>query len=186
MVLLAACEDLGGPIEETLPTGELVILRLQNAAPAPTGQTFFVSNARAVTRNLLHPDAANTLYLRIEFPVGSLDAIGGTPLGPTDSVEVTVAPRPNQYGFTISPSGLVFSTGALPRAILDYAVYGDRSVADGVPTYADRDAYSAALDLWTEISPGQWRRTPSSTPLGVDAVEGRAEGAGNYVVAAPR
>lgn len=185
-MILVGCEDLGGPTDETLATADLLILRQQAAAPAPGNETIWVVNSRPVTLNVLHPDAGNTLYLRIEFPSGSLDALGGTPLGPTDSVQVTVRPRSGEYGFSISPSGLVFATGALPRATLDYAVYGDRSVADGVPTYADRDAYSAALDIWTEVTSGQWGRTPSTAPIGVDAVEGRVEAAGNYVAAAPR
>lgn len=186
LAALAACGDLALPGLDTLATADLVILRVQSAAPQPHPLTFYVSNARRTTRRLVHPDGFNTLYVELDFPSGSLASVGGTALGPNDSVQVRVDPRPGEYGLTLSPSGLAFVAGREPTALFGFATYADASVADPSTRYASRLAYLDALTLWEEVSPGLWRRVAGSGTAGTDAVRGRVSAAGRVVVAAPR
>jgi hypothetical protein len=162
----------------------LLFLRLQATAPAPPTETFYVVNSRRVAASLLHPDNFNTLFARVEFDTGSLAELNGSPVGSDDSVLVALAPRSGEYGFTVSPAGMVYSTA--PLATLSFGAYGDRSVADGSPTYTDRDAYSDALAVWFEISPGRWERAPQSAAAGIDVIQARMSEPGRYALAAPR
>jgi hypothetical protein len=95
----------------------------------PASVSFYVANSRAELRRLLHPDAFNSLYLQVEFPTNALASLSGTPLGPDDSVLVTLEPEPDGYGVTLRPSGLQFTSGRGPTASFVYAAYGDLSVA---------------------------------------------------------
>lgn len=185
-MLAAACSDLTIGTGETRDTDELLILPLQPGGPAVASATFFVPNARTVTQRLTHNDATFTLYVDVSFPRGSLAELSGTPVGPDDSVRVTLQPRAGSYGLTLSPAGLGLNQSARPSALFDYARYGDLSVADGSPTYPSRPSYASALALWWEITPGRWRRVAGSGPGGPDRVTGLLADPGTYVVAAPR
>lgn len=171
---------------ETLPTADLLVLRIQGSAPSPGSLTFYVSNARPTVRRLVHNDGFNTLYVEVAFPSGALASLSGTPLGAADSAQVTLSPRSGQYGVTLSPAALTFVSGREPEATFSYAVYGDASVADGSATYAMRLDYLRALRLWHEISPGLWQRVSGSGAGGTDEVRGLLREHGTFVVAAPR
>jgi hypothetical protein len=181
---LACGGDVTGPA--TLPTSDLLVLPLQAGAPAVPPATFWASNARLAVGRLLHADAQNTLYLEARFPARTLASLDGQPLTLQDSVQVTIEPSANRYGFTLSPRGLAFSIDQTPTATLSFAVYGDFSVADGSPTYPSRAAYADALQFWLEVTPGRWRPVAGSGPAGLDAVAGPLSEPGVYVVAAPR
>ena len=147
--------------------------------------SFYVANSRAATRRVLHPDAFNSLYLQVDFPTNALASLNGTPLGPTDSVVVTLEPEPGGYGITLRPSGLEFTGGSGPLATFVYAAYGDLAVADGSATYATRAAYAAALGVWESVGPDRWQRIAGST-TGNETVTARLPAPGTYRVAAPR
>jgi len=164
----------------------LLILGLQSGAGPLAEESFYVVNSRLVTHRLLHADQFSTQYVEIRFPAGSIESLSGTAVGAQDSVLVTVGPRSGEYGITVSPATVVFSAGNLPRATFTYAVYGDRSVADGSATYATRDAYSAALDVWEQVTANQWQRTANSSTPGADEVSGSLSAGGVHIVAAPR
>lgn len=184
-LLGAACGDLAPTGEPTLSTEELLILPTQASAPAVTQSSFYLSNARATVRLLLHNDAFNTLYLELRAPTGSLSSLNDQPLAPDDSVVITVQPRSGGYGLVLSPNGLEF-TAARPTATFSFALYGDLALADGSAAYASRSEYADALALWFEITPGRWRRVSDSGLDGADAVTGRLAQPGTYAVAAPR
>lgn len=167
-------------------TADLLILPLKAEAPAPAAASFFVPNGRGIVRQLIHGDGFNTLYLRLEFPSGSLASVNGEPVAATDSVRVTLDPRAGAYGMTLSPAGLAFRSGAFPSATFSFARYGDASAAQGSTRYASAVEYAAALELWEEISPGRWRRVRPSGTTGADAVRGSLAAGGSFVVAAPR
>jgi hypothetical protein len=186
VVALAACETAGGPVDTTVPTADLVVLPLAAGAPAPGTTSVYVSNAHATFATLRHPDAFNTVYLELEFPAACLSSLNGTPLTVTDSLLVTVEPRTGGYGFTLSPSGLVFTLGNTPAVTFSFARYADASVADTVPGFADRQAYLAALDVWQEATVGRWRVARGSSSSGVDEIGAGVDAPGEFVLAAAR
>jgi hypothetical protein len=185
LILATACTDLTIPGSSVLDGADLLPLPLEAGALMPAAASFYVSNSRTELRRLLHSDAFNSLYLQVEFPTSALASLNGTPLGPNDSVLVTLEPEPAGYGVTVRPSGLEFTAGRGPTATFVYAAYGDLGVADGSPTYASRAAYAAALSLWEDVGPDRWQRVAGST-TGNETVTARLAAPGTYRVAAPR
>jgi hypothetical protein len=132
-------------------------------------------------RTLRHPDQFNTLYLELRFPAGALASLNGQLLAAEDSVEVTVQALPGGYGFTLSPSGLVFSDSP-PTALFSFGRYADPSAALAV--FPDREAYLAALDIWSEVGVDRWATARGSGPAGIDEVRATAEAPGRFRLAA--
>lgn len=182
---MTACVDLTIPGSSVVDGADLLSLPLAAGAPPPAAASFYVANARTELRRLLHPDAFNSLYLQVEFPTGALASLDGTPLGPGDSVLVTLEPEPGWYGVTVRPAGLQFVSGRGPTATFVYAAYGDLSVVDGSPTYPSRAAYAAALSIWEQVGPDRWERVSGST-VGNETVAARLAAPGTYLVAALR
>jgi hypothetical protein len=180
-----ACEDIQLPGGGTVPTAELVILPLQSGAPAVPVAIFWVYNDRLVTRTLNHQEAQLNPYLRIDFPPNCLSSLNGSPLSVDDSVQVTVEARLGEYGLTLSPSGLEF-TLETPTVTFFFGRYADLSVIAGEPAFPDEATYLAALEIWEEVTVGQWRVARSSGPAGVDAVAGAVDAPGELLVAARR
>jgi hypothetical protein len=180
-----SCEDLGIPTP-TVTEADLLVLAQEAGAPAPAAAGFWVANGTARVRALRHPDAFNTLYLELSFPAGSLADLDGDPLGPEDSVWVTIEPLAGAYGLTLSPAGLTFAAGARPTARFAFARYADPSVADGEPAFADRDAYLTALDLWREVGIDRWEVAAGSGSAGVDQIAAALDAGGRYWLAAVR
>ncbi len=174
------------PSDTLLSTAELLVLPQTAGAPAPVAKGFWVFNTRPTAHRLQHNDSFNTLYLELQFPIGTLASLNGTPLEANDSAFVTVDPLAGAYGFTISPSGLAFRTDNTPTATFSFAFYGDASIADGSEKYASPIGYFAALDIWREVTVDRWRVAGGSNPAGTDAVEAAVEATGDYVLAAPR
>jgi len=184
--MVVACEDLQFPGGEVLNGADLIMLPQQAGAPTPSAATFYVVNSRAVARTLRHPDNVLTVFADLEFPSGSLASLDGTTLGPDDSVRVTVTPDAGRYGLTLSPTGLLFSSGVGPTLTLSYARYGDISAGLASSRYPDAPAYAAALDVWREVGLDRWSVAASSGGTGSDGVTARMNGGGRYVAAAPR
>lgn len=110
----------------------------------------------------------------------------GVPFSDSDSVLVTVDPRGGAYGFTLSPSGLVFSSIDSPNAAFSFSVYGDASTGAASPSYANAAEFVSALDIWKEISVDEWEISPGSAAAGIDAVSAAVRASGRFVLAAPR
>ncbi len=177
---------MGPPGDTTVPTSDLVVLPLAANAPTPLPVTFYAYNGKPVFQTIRHADAFSTPYIELQFPAGCLSSLNGTPLSVTDSLLVTVEPRPDGYGFTLSPSGLVFTLGGTPSVTFSFARYADPSVADTIASFADRQAYLAALDVWQEVTLGRWRIARGSSPAGVDEIGAAIDAPGEFVLAAAR
>lgn len=186
IAVVAGCGDALTPGGAIVDEADLVPLALQGTAPPLPSLSFYVRNNAVTVRALRHGDTFNTLYVELRFPAGSLLSVDGTPVAPTDSILVSVDPRPGGYGFQLTPAGLAFATGNAPTATFSYARYGDLSVADGVPTFADRGTYADALDVWEEVSLRRWRVASASTESGVSEVSARIDAGGAFVLAARR
>jgi hypothetical protein len=180
-----ACEDVQLPGGGTVTTADLVVLPLQSGAPGVASATFWVYNDRLVTRDLNHQDTQLNPYLQIEFPPGCLSSLNGSPLSVDDSVQVTIEARPGAYGLTLSPSGLEF-TLETPTVTFFYGRYADLSVIAGEPAFPDEAAYLAALEVWEEVTVGQWRVARGSGSAGVDAIVAAVDAPGELLVAARR
>ncbi|HXV86388.1 MAG TPA: hypothetical protein VD793_06800 [Gemmatimonadales bacterium] len=186
MALSAACQDLQFPGGEVVDGADLIMLPLQSGTPAPPAATFYVVNSRMVSRALRHPDNVLTLFADVEFPPGSLAMLNGIPVGPDDSVLVTVTPEAGLYGVAVHPADLEFSATARPRLTLSYARYGDLSAGPASGRYPDAASYAAALDLWRETGLDRWTPAVQSAATGSDAVTARLVRGGSLVAAAPR
>ena len=186
VLLLSACSDLALPSDNMLSIADLLILSQQANAPAPASRSFWVSNSRLSVERFNHPDAFNTLYLELTFPAHSLISIGGVPLTDSDSIYVTVGPRPGSYGFTLSPSDIVFSSTASPSATFSFSVYGDASAGSTSATYTSTAEFVAALDIWREVSVDRWQVAPGSRSPGIDTFIATVESSGQFLLAAPR
>lgn len=160
------------------------MLPLGSGAPAPAGVSFYLSNARSTTRNLIHNDGFNTLFARVEFPTGSLASLDGTALGSSDSVRVTLSADGGVYGIRLEPEGLRFAASGRPTLTFSYVKYGDLTVAGGT-RYADQTAYAGALDIWRETSFDRWANAGGFGEILNDVTTSLSE-AGHYLVAAPR
>ncbi|OGU27006.1 MAG: hypothetical protein A3K13_09525 [Gemmatimonadetes bacterium RIFCSPLOWO2_12_FULL_68_9] len=160
------------------------MLPLGSSAPAPANTSFYVSNARATTRNLIHNDGFNTLFARIQFPTSSLASLDGDPLALGDSVLVTLSADAGVYGIRFDPEGLRFASLGRPLLTFSYVRYGNLSVASG-SRYADPTAYANALEVWRETSSDRWANT-GGAGTALSDVSTSLQQAGHYVVAAPR
>lgn len=187
LILLAiSCSDLTLPIDTSRSSAELIALPMAAGAPAPTPRSFYVSNARRTVQRLQHADNFNTTFLELDFPPMSLASLDGSILSNDDSVLVTVSPRSGEYGFLISPAGLVMSSSASPTVTLSFGVYGDATVGSTSGSYSTSAAYVDALDIWHEQTVDLWRIAGGSGSTGTDAVSARLELAGSFLLAAPR
>jgi hypothetical protein len=184
-MLAAACGDIVS-LATGKPRSELAILLLQNSAPAPAGTTFYVSNARVTTRSLSHPDGANTLFMRLTFPQGSLATFAGRAAVSTDSVQVSVSPVSGTYAFNLAASGVTFSAANTPTATFSYGSYGDFAASRAGSRYASSIEYAQALTIWREEILDRLNQVVGSGASGVDGVGGSVQGPGTYYAAAPK
>ncbi len=135
---------------------------------------------------LIHPDNFNTLYLELNFPAQALESLNGASLSATDSIQIIVDPRPGEYGFVLSPAGILFESGSAPTATFSFSVYGDASAGNNSATYGSSADYVDALDIWREATVDEWQIAVDSRAAGVDAVSATVDMSGRFVLAAPR
>lgn len=183
---VAACADSTSPTTNTLTTDQLLVLGLQRTAPAPTSATKWISNQSGGTLLLTHPDGNLTLYAQVDFPPDALSTLNGQRLTTTDSVLVTVTPRTDGYGITLSPNSLSFTLGNTPMVTFAFARYADPSVATGDATYPDVQSYVSALGVWYETTIDHWTLASGSGSIGNDEVSAGIDQPGTFVLAAPK
>ena len=181
-VLAAACADIVS-FAASHPRSELAVLLLQNTAPPPSGVTFFVSNAHATTRTLIHPDAVNNPFLEMTFPQGCLSTVSGRVATPTDSIQVTIQPVSGTYGFDFN-APVTFVTGKTPTARFFFASYADFTASRAGSHYTSAAAYEQALGLWREEIVDRLSLVIGSGPSGSDVVTGLVQGPGTFYAAA--
>ena len=180
-----ACNAPPGPGNSTPRAALLALARADTPAPAPSPTQVAVRRDQSQTVNIVHPDAGTTLFAQITFPPNSiLFHRVGQPVCDTCTVNVTITTTPGVYGFTITPSTLIFNLNGTPTVTIEYGRYGDLSIYDSSSRYPNPAAYQAALELWYEPNPGQWRRSRNSMQGSATTVSAGLDIAGSYLIAA--
>ena len=187
MAALSACNaPPAGPGAVSQPRSALLALaRVDGTAPVPGVTQVAVRRNETQTVDIVHPDAGPTLFAEITFPPNSIlfRAIG-QPVCDTCTVNVTITTTPGVYGFTVTPSTLIFNLAGTPTVTFEYGTYGDLSIHDSTSRYPTPESYEAALALWYEPNPGEWRRGRNSTQVGPTSVASGLEVTGSYLIAA--
>jgi hypothetical protein len=186
LLFLVSCGDLQVTEDTSLSGAELLMLQLDTASPSPSSESAYVRNSAETFLRVIHTDPFRTVYLEVRFPRGAVARLDGQPLDLGDSAHVTLEPVADIYGITVSPVSLEFAESAQPYATFRFATYADLSVADGSVRYPTPSAFASALAIWYEVSPDRWERVSGSGYTGSDAVTGRLQHSGRYVVAAAR
>lgn len=148
------------------------VLESGGAPPEDTTVAFAAGTARVVIVRRGAPD--NSLFARLVIPPGT------GPAG-TDSVRLTLRPRPGLYGLDLEVDG------ALPAGTeltMSYAVHfvapeGARA------RYGSDLGFEKALHLAQAFPDGRLTFLPTARP-GSDLVRATLPGPGRYLVAAPR
>lgn len=184
-MFLTGCNDPPG-LGSGQPRSALLALgRADNPAPAPGATQVAVRRDQVQTVDIVHPDAGTTLFAQITFPPNSiLFHRLGQPVCDTCTVNVTITTTPGVYGFTITPSTLIFNLAGTPTVTFEYGTYGDLSIYDSSSRYPTPESYQAALAMWYEPNPGEWRRSRNSTQVSATRVSAGLEIAGSYLIAA--
>lgn len=184
-VFLGACNNPPGGPTTTPRSALLALARVDTPAPAPVDTQIAVRRDQAQTVDIVHPDAGTTLFAQITFPPNSiLFHRVGQPVCDTCTVNVTITTTPGVYGFSITPSTLIFNLAGTPTVTFEYGTYGDLSIYDSSSRYPTPADYQAALELWYEPNPGQWRRSRTSLPGSATTVSAGLDIAGAYLIAA--
>lgn len=159
--LIAGCgsTDGGGPVGT--PRDALLVLPRTDTTPPPP-RTFAVRNNQLQTFRFEHTDGMATLFAEFRFTPHSIVQANGLLVCDTCTVFVTVTPLPGQYGFTVGPDHLVFSSSGSPTVRISYGAYGDLSVHDSTTRYPTPADYSAALAIWYERAPDRWQEERNS------------------------
>ncbi len=146
-------------------------------AGIPAQDTIVAFPAGAPRTIILHHGAPdNTTFAELYFPA---DAFVGT--APTDSVTVTVHPRPGRYGLevTMSPDS---PRGATIR--FKYPVHFSAPPA-ALTQYGSVAGYEQALLIARQLTPTTYGLLASNRPAS-DNLQAALPGSGTYLVAAPR
>ncbi len=185
-LFFSSCSDLTLPVETSKSEADLIVLSLRAGAPRVTPRSFWISNTRRTIERVEHSDNFNTTFLEIEFPSGSIESLNGVPLAIGDSLMITISPQSGEYGFTVSPPGIIFSSNSTPSVTVFFGAYGDASVGTSSGSYANTTDFLEALDIWREQSVDLWIIERNSASAGTDAWEARVEASGRFLLAAPR
>jgi len=185
-MLAAACGTGTGPAERGVPLSALLVLPRVDSIFAPSPGQFDYHNNLLKTFSIRHPDASNTLFAAYSFAPHSIVSVNNVILADTSTVFVTVTLTPDVYGFTVSPTGMIFNSAGAPTVTVTYGKYGDFSVYSQSPNYTSAAAYEQALGLWRELSPDHWVPGRNSGHAGADTVASALESPGRYVIAAPK
>lgn len=180
------CLDCGGFTNDLPRSALLAVVRADAAAPAPAVTTIPVRYNQTRTVRIEHPDAGTTLFLEFFFPPQSILHVNGQPVCDTCTVNVSVAATAGAYGFTLSPSSLIFNTSGTPTVTFSYGMYGDLTVFDSSTRYATQQAFDQALAVWYEATPNSWRRGRNSSRTGPGTVVSGIEAPGAHLLAAPK
>jgi hypothetical protein len=188
IALAAGCgtETVDGFNDDRPRTGLLALARADAVAPAPAVTAVAVRYDQGRTAFIRHPDAGTTVFVELFFPPQAILHVGGQPVCGTCTVNVTVTTTPGVYGFTLTPSTMIFNASSTPTATFTYGTYGDLSVHDSSSLYATPQAFDAALGIWYEVSPGQWRAGRNSTHIAAGRVTSGIETPGAHLLAAPK
>lgn len=184
-LLAAACGGDGGSGPGgTSRTALLALARVDSTfAPAATS-VFPVKNDVLGTFLIRHRDPAQTLFAEFTFPPFSITHVNGLLVCDTCTVPVTITLTSGVYGFTVSPSTLVFRLSSTPTVRLTYGQYGDLSVFDSSARYATEAEFEQALELWFERETDAWVASRNSTHPAAMTIRSAVDQPGAHLVAA--
>jgi len=168
----ASDAELGGKPTGRLPANRIFVMEVSGIPAEDTTVTFKAGTARTIL--LQHGPPDNTVFAEVAFPAGSFP-------GGTDSVAVTLRPRPGVYGIDIE----------MPRAPGPGASIRFRYPMHIAPPlaaesrYGTRTKLEAALVIGRVLEDGAIGLLASSRPAS-DNLEAPLAGAGTYLLIAPR
>lgn len=164
----------GGP--RILPVDQLYVLEASGAPPGDTTLAFPAGTARTVI--LRHGAPDNTVFAEVTFPAAAFAQGSGT-----DSVHVSLRPRPGIYGLEVQcDRPLMMKEGA--RLAFKYPVHFSAPVG-AQQRYGSSAVFERALTVAQLTSDGRYNLLPSARPA-ADNLEAPLSGPGTYIVAAPR
>jgi hypothetical protein len=183
--LLAGCGGDGGSGPGGTPRTALLALARVDSTFAPAATSVFpVKNNVLGTFLIRHRDPAQTLFAEFTFPARSITHVNGLLVCDTCTVLVSVALTPGTYGFTVSPSTLIFRLSSTPTVRLTYGQYGDLSVFDSSARYATAAEFDQALELWYERETDAWVASRNSTHPAAMTIRSAVDQPGAHLIAA--
>ncbi len=191
MAMLAATACGGDAGTGLVTSDQLHFLRLSLSAPplaTPTVSVWAHFDSTTEARVLFHalPGASDSVALaELTIPAGSLrSAPDGSPLGPGDSVRVTLTViDPVRMIVQFEPSGLRFSPSnparlAMAVSLADPDLNGDGRVD------ANDGLLEGKLHIWRQECTGDpWMKVSSTVDVGLGVVRANLAGFTNYAVA---
>ena len=163
---------LAGEPTGRLPADRVFVMEMSGIPAEDTTVTFLAGTARTIL--LQHGPPDNTVFAEVAFPSGSFS-------GGTDSVRVTLSPRPGVYGLEVTmprPPG----PGATIRFRYPMHIAPPRAAES---RYGTRAKLEAALVVGRMLEGGTIGLLASSRPAS-DNLQAPLAGAGTYLLIAPR
>jgi hypothetical protein len=163
---------LAGQPTGRLPPDRIYVMEMSGVPAGDTAVTFSAGEARTIL--LQHGAPDNTVFAEVAFPRGSFP-------GESDSVTVTLRPRPGVYGLEL----------AMPRPPGPGATIRFRYPIHFAPPraaelqYGHRARIEAALVIGRVLEDGRIGLLASSRPAS-DNLQAPLTGAGTYLLLAPR
>ncbi|MGH7675052.1 MAG: hypothetical protein ACREMV_07250 [Gemmatimonadales bacterium] len=184
-LLGAGCGSDGGSGPGGTPRADLLALaRVDSTFAPPPTSVFSVKSNVLRTFEIRHRDPATTLFAVLTFPPRSIAQANGLLVCDTCTVLVSVTLTSGVYGFTVSPSTLVFRSSSTPTIRVSYGQYGDLSVYDSSARYGTESEFEQALELWFERDPGEWTASRNSSHPASMTLQSAIDAPGPHVVAA--
>ncbi|MGH7702070.1 MAG: hypothetical protein ACREMO_03190, partial [Gemmatimonadales bacterium] len=153
-----------------LPADQLYVLEASGTPPGDTTLAFPVGTARTVI--LRHGAPDNTVFAQVVFPAAAFAQDVGT-----DSVHVSLRPRPGIYGLEFAcDRPLAAKAGA--RLVFKYPVHFSAPVG-AQQRYGSAVAFERALAVAQLDSDGRYDLLPSARPA-TDNLEARLSRPGTY------
>ena len=180
---LAACHSSTGPAPAIHRSDLLALARSDSADPIDRSLVF--QNNKITSITWVNNDSAQTTFAIFHFFNQSVVSRNDTLLADTSTVTLNVSATPGVFGFTVSPTTVIFNIAGPPTIDVSYAQYADFSVIDSAPSkYPNPAAFAQALKLYYESGPDQWKalNTGNASSLATAPLSQP----GVYLLAAPK
>jgi hypothetical protein len=161
-------------VTRVLSLDQLFVLEMSGVSPEDTVVRLATGSVRQII--IRHGPPDNTVFVEVLFPAGTFSG-PGTP----ESVTVEIRPRPGVYGIDVVTS-VPPGAGALVR--FKYPVHFAPPAA-ALARYGSAVRLERALSIATRLDNGRWGLLPSERPRS-DNLQAPLQGAGSYLVVAPR
>ncbi|MFI5236013.1 MAG: hypothetical protein ACHQXA_09900 [Gemmatimonadales bacterium] len=158
---------------QTLRADQVFVLENNGTEALDTVATLLPGRARTVVVHQAAPD--NTVFATVDVPAGGFSG------APSDTVHLTLAPRPGVYGIDVGADA-AFGPGIV--LTFKYAVHFAAS-ADALKRYGSAEALERRLTVARRNTDGSFALVASGRPAG-DNLSAFLNSAGTYYVVAPR